>query len=997
MSSQGTRLRFAAHVWGKAMLIFLLAWCGACAYAVGPIPTYTATQQLHTRKFLQGFIKTMPDLASNWTGTNFCAWDSITCLVDGVDVGASEWPLIEEHGGSLPELERGTDGSQVVIKTMTLSNNQLTGTLPASWARLSNIKVIGLFGNSLTGTLPWQWAQLPSLVTLTLGYNKLSGTLPSMWSEMTSLTGLYLHFNAFSGRLPYSWADMPTIQYVALQSNQLSGTLPTRWSATRKLEVLYLNLNRLTGSIPETWANITTLNALNLKVNSLCGCKPDGLPSNFDCDSKLLSPTCAADNPCPTENSTCNDKIVNVSPAQAAHTRNFLLAFTTTIPQLATEWTCPNFCAWKYIACTEGAVEVIMPSDGLIGSLPNMPSSVDPAHVAVTTIDISRNWNISGTLPASWGKLTSLKLLSVKYTAISGTLPAAWSGMTSLVDALIEHTKVSGTLPDNWNAMPALRTLNLNNNNLEGTLPASWGAMAMLAFLRLDSNQLTGSIPEEWGGMAIITQAALGNNDFCGCLPGTWITDSIEVSASAALLGADCATVNACAFNASSSSSSSSVSLSSSSSNYVDLNCYGEVPYYSSIEVEHTRLFFELLISSINTLSDLWTCKNFCTWIYVSCYPTHAELKMAGVDLTGWLPDLTPAIIPDLVVVTVLDFSHNLDIDGSFPVSWCTLSRVTHLWLSETMVNGELPSQCSGMTSLRVFDVGNTLLLSSIPDSWSNLKQLETLRLNNNMLIGSLPPSWESMTSLIELDISSAGIKSTLPSTWSNLNHLTILKLQNNGLFGTLPDEWNKMTSLIQLRLDSNNLTGSIPSSYGSLPRLRHVKLEQNHFCGCLPSEWLNGSVVYTADDDLTAPDCATANLCTPILSSSSSSRDGECYAPVPYYTAAQVEATRHVLEAVLNAFNSTLRALWLCPNFCTWHGITCLEPGVILSLPNSGLVGSMPGIPSEANMADVMLLFIDISGNIGITGSLSPDWLKLPNLFYIDTSHCSLSGRLPS
>jgi Leucine-rich repeat (LRR) protein len=995
MTSFFPRVRAAAvpDVW--RVILLLLACCGACACAAGSVTFYTATQQFHTRKFLQSFVDTMPGLASNWTGTNFCNWDSVFCLQDGISVGSSNWPLIENTGGSLPELARGIDGSRVVITTISLGSNSLTGTLPASWARLSKLRSIGLSSNSLTGTVPRQWSELASLSTLDLASNSLSGTLPTMWSELTSITGLYLHNNAFSGPLPYAWADMPALGYLSAHSNQLSGTLPSRWSAMPSMKTLYFNNNLFTGSIPETWANISTLTSINIDGNKLCGCKPDGLTENFHGDPELLSPTCNTTNACPSDSSDaeCDEAVTLLTAEQVEHTRNFLSAFTMSIPELEQHWSCPNFCSWKYITCTnKRSVEVIMPSDGLVGSLPEMPLGVNGTHVAVSLIDIGHNSQITGTLPTSWATLTSLKLLSVKFTRITGTLPPAWSGMTSLENLFIQNTAVSGTLPASWSALPALQTLYLNNNNLAGTLPASWAKLTTLEYLRLDSNQLASSVPAVWGSMPNITRAALGGNAFCGCLPSQWIALPVEVSANAALLSPDCATLNACEASA---SSSSVKSMSSSSSASSKKDCHERVPYYSEQQQRHTQRFFGLLQESIYGLSDAWECENFCAWDFVHCYPTHIELLMGSSDLFGTLPALTPDVDPHLIVVTKMDFSNNMEIQGTLPATWGTLSQVTDIILSGTMVNGQLPSEWSSMTSLKLFDAGYALLLSSIPSSWSKLKSLETLRINNqNTLYGSLPSSWGSMTSLVELDMSASAIQGTLPPSWSNLKNLSILSLSSNELSGTLPEEWTGMTNLSKLRLNSNKLTGSVPASYGGFRRMKVVALQKNKLCGCLPKEWLQGGVTYIADPPLIAANCATANSCTPLSSSSSSS--GACNAPIPYYTGAQAAATLRVLNALRAAFAKQLGDLWVCLNPCAWQGVTCLESGMQLNLSGGGLTGKMPSVPA-VNLSDIVIEYLDLSNNAGITGSLDYQWLILPNLMDFNIHGCSLSGQLPN
>jgi hypothetical protein len=53
-----------------------------------------------------------------------------------------------------------------VCQVLDLSNNQLTGSLPGSWARMSFLSVVSLQNNNLNGTLPVEWAEQRALLNL---------------------------------------------------------------------------------------------------------------------------------------------------------------------------------------------------------------------------------------------------------------------------------------------------------------------------------------------------------------------------------------------------------------------------------------------------------------------------------------------------------------------------------------------------------------------------------------------------------------------------------------------------------------------------------------------------------------------------------------------------------------------------------------------------------------------------------------------------------------
>lgn len=74
--------------------------------------------------------------------------------------------------GSLPAAwGQDDDGWRQSIQRLYLSDNKLTGQLPQLWSDSSSLYELGrvdLFGNQITGSLPWKAVNLPSLLNLVL-------------------------------------------------------------------------------------------------------------------------------------------------------------------------------------------------------------------------------------------------------------------------------------------------------------------------------------------------------------------------------------------------------------------------------------------------------------------------------------------------------------------------------------------------------------------------------------------------------------------------------------------------------------------------------------------------------------------------------------------------------------------------------------------------------------------------------------------------------------
>jgi hypothetical protein len=62
-----------------------------------------------------------------------------------------------------------------------LDNNNLTGSLPASWSRFCSLSTLSLSNNHLSGPLPAFGADFGGLNEITLSGNNFTGPLPEEW------------------------------------------------------------------------------------------------------------------------------------------------------------------------------------------------------------------------------------------------------------------------------------------------------------------------------------------------------------------------------------------------------------------------------------------------------------------------------------------------------------------------------------------------------------------------------------------------------------------------------------------------------------------------------------------------------------------------------------------------------------------------------------------------------------------------------------------------
>ena len=161
------------------------------------------------------------------------------------------------------------------VTKLSLSYNQLTGSIPAELGSLTNLQELSLSGNQLTGSIPVELGNLTNLQELSLGGNQLTGSIPAELGNLTNLQYLYLGGNHLAGSIPAELGNLTNLQELNLSRNQLTGSIPAELGNLTNLRRLYLNSNQLTGSIPAELMNMTSLYYLSICDNHLYTSNPD--------------------------------------------------------------------------------------------------------------------------------------------------------------------------------------------------------------------------------------------------------------------------------------------------------------------------------------------------------------------------------------------------------------------------------------------------------------------------------------------------------------------------------------------------------------------------------------------------------------------------------------------------------------------------------------------------------------------------------------------------
>jgi Leucine-rich repeat (LRR) protein len=107
------------------------------------------------------------------------------------------------------------------LTTISLGENQLSGTIPPSIFNLSSITVLHVGINQIQGSLPWDLGiTLPNLQNLGVFTNQFTGSIPPSISNASNLELIQVGGNKFSGNMP-SLENLHKLQWLSITSNQL--------------------------------------------------------------------------------------------------------------------------------------------------------------------------------------------------------------------------------------------------------------------------------------------------------------------------------------------------------------------------------------------------------------------------------------------------------------------------------------------------------------------------------------------------------------------------------------------------------------------------------------------------------------------------------------------------------------------------------------------------------------------------------------------------------
>ncbi|KAH7298112.1 hypothetical protein KP509_25G027200 [Ceratopteris richardii] len=366
--------------------------------------------------------------------------------------------------GSLPE----SLDSMIALNYLDLSFNYFSGFIPPSFSRLPHLQYLNLVKNELNEIIPSFLGNLTSLRTLHLAYNPFSdaATIPGELGNLTKLTHLWLANCNLHGMIPRSLANLINLVDLDLSQNALTCEIHPSLFNYRSLIQLELYENNLKGPIPDNIGNLTQLVNIDISWNALTG----QLPSSI-----------------------C--QLTNLRSLHVSHNH-----LTGAFP--------------SGLALLTSLTDIFAFQNNLSGALPlNLG-----AASKLETLALYDN-SLSGPLPPLVCSQGTLRDMDLSNNMFRGNIPLQYSRCQTLTRLLLHKSQLSGPVPSGFWGSPGLVVLQLDNNNLEGAITSEIRKAHNLSTLKLDHNKFSERLPREIFDLNKLTYLSLSHNHFVGTIP----------------------------------------------------------------------------------------------------------------------------------------------------------------------------------------------------------------------------------------------------------------------------------------------------------------------------------------------------------------------------------------------------------------------------------------------------------------------------------------------
>ncbi|CAI9093636.1 OLC1v1029185C1 [Oldenlandia corymbosa var. corymbosa] len=413
-------------------------------------------------------------------------------------------------------------GNLEMLESVALGSNNLQGLIPKEVGNLQNLSEFSIAYNRISGSIPQEIGNLTKLIRLDLGSNFLQGAIPDKLSNLHNLEYLYAGFNNFYGSIPAGIFNISTLKEVEFAGNQLTGILPLNMGhQLRNLEILSLYENNISGVIPGSIGNCSKLTLLDLSVNQMTGTIPESLGNLEAIERLFLSVNQLTSDPTSsglhfltslTQCKSLTDLELDANPI------NWILPnsvgnLSTSLLYFSAAFTNMRGPIPSDIGNLSNLIAIHLGANQLIGGIPN--SIQDLKNIQILSL---RNNKLGGNLDMLCN-MHNLDELSLRNNQVSGPIPDCFGNMTSLTKIFLDNNLLNSTIPSNFWKLKDLIFLDLASNFFNGSLPMEIGNMKATIYMDFSMNRLSGVIPTTLGGLQNLQNLSFANNLMEGSIP----------------------------------------------------------------------------------------------------------------------------------------------------------------------------------------------------------------------------------------------------------------------------------------------------------------------------------------------------------------------------------------------------------------------------------------------------------------------------------------------
>ncbi|KAK1260546.1 hypothetical protein QJS04_geneDACA001974 [Acorus gramineus] len=482
---------------------------------------------------------------------------------------------------------------------------------------------------------------------------------------------------------------------------------------------------------------------------------------------------------------------------------------------------------------------------------------------------------LNGTVPNIIGQLSNLKVLDLADNSLQGIISEHhFTNLMKLEELDMSSNSLVLNVTPGWVPPFHLKVIGLGSCHLGGYFPKWLRTQSKFTALNLSNTRISDTIPDWlWNLSSQVVLLDLSQNEIRGMLPMSFSsTDIVDINLSYNRFEGSLPRLPSRPFSLDLASNSFTGPI-AFGNNEVFLShlilsnnkINGSIP--SSIcKLEELAV---LDISNNQLSGELPTCrKNFTNLMVVNLANNNlSDLEALSLSNNSFSGEI-PSSMKDCTDLVMVDLGQN-KLHGNIP-TWMgeSLSSLVFLRLRSNFFGGTIPPQICELSSLQVLDLADNNLTGNLPVCIGNFSKMIV---NPN---ASQPTHYKYSLPLVRdgeereytnnlplvtnIDLSDNSLVGEIPEGLLNLLGLQCLNLSGNYLTGNIPLKIGVMQSMMTLDLSRNELSGQIPPSLSNLSFLNHLNLSFNNLSGRIPTgsqlQTLNDTSVYMGNSYLCGP-----------------------------------------------------------------------------------------------------------------------------------------------